>query len=187
MSEYDSEMVADAAFDIEDVDMLVLCIISSRNNKTTLRTRLQKESLIYNMVYGNPRSHDPYYFGGYSDDIDEASHNLADIGLLLETPNGFKMTRFGSAVTEYKKNDGYDETCDLIKKLNNSLDNIDDKSLVAITYKFFPEFASNSTIQGSMNALLTNMNLNGKPISEWTQDEFVDEIKKGTSFSVKRG
>lgn len=186
MDEYDIEIVADVAFDITDVDMLVLCIISSRDNKATLRTRLQRESLIYNMVYGNPKSPDPYYSGGYSDDIDESSQNIADFGLLLETSNGFKVTRFGSAVTEYKKSNGHSEMYDRVRRLNKSLDSIDDKSLVAITYELFPEFTSNSTIQQSMNFLLANMYLNGKHISEWTYMEFINEIAKGTSFSITR-
>ena len=186
MDEYDNEIIADVAFDINDVDMLVLCIISCRDNKVTLRTRFQKESLIYNMVYGNPKSHDPYYFCGYSDDIDESLRNIADSGLFSETPNGFKLTRFGSIVTEYKKNNGHSEMYDRVRRLNKSLDDIDDKSLVAITYKLFPEFTSNSTIQQSMNALLANMYLDGKHISEWTYNEFMDEIAKGTSFKITK-
>ena len=86
----------------------------------------------------------------------------------------------------YKKNNGHSEMYDRVRRLNKSLDDIDDKSLVAITYKLFPEFTSNSTIQQSMNALLANMYLDGKHISEWTYNEFMDEIAKGTSFKITK-
>lgn len=180
---YESEMIEDYIEDLKDTktDLLVLCLIHSRA-KPMLKTRIQKEALIYNQTY-TKSAHEPYYFGGYSDDVDESYSSLSDIGLLRTENKGYILSDFGNAIaTTLSEKD--DETIRRSKLLNQALAKIDDKSLVAITYSLFPSLAEKSIIAESLSPLIDKMKMNNKPLRDWTPEEFIECIREGTPITV---
>jgi len=181
--DYESEMIEDFIVDLKDTktDLLVLCLIDSRD-RPMLKTRIQKEALIFNQVY-TKSEHEPYYFGGYSDDIDESYSSLSDIGLLRTENKGYVLSGFGKAIVK-ALDERDDETFRRSELLNKALANIDDRSLVAITYSLFPKLAEKSIIAESLNPLINKLIMNGKPLSDWTREEFIDCVRKGTPITL---
>ena len=185
---YDEELIKDIIEDLGDSepDKLVLFILHYRN-RPVLRTRMQKEALIYNQAYTDREEHEAYYFGGYSDDIDESYSTLSDTGMIKNSNMGMKLTSFGSEVItqmiEEKKDNGMSKNTELMEK---SIGSVDDKSLVAITYHLFPKLAKESTIANSINPIIDSLLLNGKPLKEWNEDLFLECVRAGTIITVKR-
>lgn len=184
---YDNDFIEDVLDEIEDqeCDKLVLSIVGCRE-KPMLKTRIQKEALIFNQVYSSGKSHAAYYFGGYSDDIDESYSSLVEIGLMKNDSSGFVLTEFGKVILRNIEQGEGKSFVDRVKNIEGSIHSIDDKALVAITYQVFPDLAKKSTISGSMAPLIEKLLLNGKTLKSWNADEFKSCIRNGEVMRVER-
>ncbi|MBR7152275.1 MAG: hypothetical protein IKD00_00830 [Candidatus Methanomethylophilaceae archaeon] len=187
--EYDEDLIEDILYDIEEqeCDKLVLILVGSRQ-QPMMKTRIQKMSLIYNQAYTTNREHEAYYFGGYSDDIDESYTSLLETGVLMSKSSGYVLSEFGENLISVLKNKGNDkELVDRIGRMEQSLGSIEDKSLVAITYELFPDLAEKSTIARSISPLIKSLMLNDKPLVDWNADEFLNHVRKGEIIHTRRG
>ena len=184
---YDNDFIEDVLDEIEDqeCDKLVLSIVGYRN-RPILKTRIQKEALIFNQVYSSDKSHEAYYFGGYSDDIDESYSSLVEIGLMKNVPSGFVLTEFGGIILNNIEQDEDKGFIDKVRNIEKSIQFIDDKALVAITYHLFPDLAKKSTIADSISPLIEKLLLNGKALKNWNADEFKSSIRNGDIMHVER-
>ena len=175
------EMI-NADFDeISDTEILVLLMMD--NGKSILKTRLQKLSLLYHELYDsdkNTTDHHAYFFGGYSDDIDESATNLTDMGILEEGRNGYSLTDYGVKLRQFIL-DEYDDVCqiDRVSKIKRAVSSIPDRNLVGLTYHFYGESAKNSTILQSVERLNSVSKYDGVKLSEYPKSVFENFLLYG--------
>lgn len=183
----ENEMINNDYDDLSDSDILVLLIMNEES--PTLKTRLQKLSLIYHELYDSNRNttdHHAYFFGGYSDDIDESAVNLTDMGILDEGKNGYSLTEYGKKLRQYVLDEFEDvEEIDRIYNIKKAVSNIPDRNLVGLTYHFYGESAKNSTIKQSVDRLNSNSKYDGLPLNEYPKKQFEDKLRSGEV--IRRG
>ncbi len=167
--------------ELSDSEVLVLLIIDEE--KPILKTRLQKLSLIYHELYDsdtNTTDHHAYFFGGYSDDIDEAATNLTDKGILDEGKNGYSLTEYGIKLRQFFLKEYEDiEQIDRICKIKKAVSQIPDRNLVGLTYHFYGESAKNSTIKQSVEKLNSNSVYDGLSLRDYPKDIFETKLRNG--------
>lgn len=177
----ENEMINNDYDDLSDSEILVLLIMNE--DAPTLKTRLQKLSLLYHELYDSDRNttdHHAYFFGGYSDDIDESAVNLTDMGILNEGKNGYSLTEYGRKLRQYILDEYEDE--DKIKRVNNikkAVSSIPDRNLVGLTYHFYDESTKNSTIKQSVDRLNSSSMYDGLPLNEYPKNRFEDKLRSG--------
>ena len=168
--------------DLSDSDIIVLLIVDEK--RPVLKTRLQKISLLYHELYEKTTGgtdHNAYFFGGYSDDIDESAVNLTDIGILKESKNGYALTEYGRKLRQFILNEYDDE--EQIKDIENiktAIETIPDKNLVGLTYHFYNETAKNSTIADPVRKMNESSSYDGIPLSEYQKEVFESKLRSGT-------
>ncbi len=176
------EQMIDSDFDeLTDSQILVLLIIDE--NTPFLRTRLQKISLLYHELYDSGRNstgHGAYFFGGYSDDIDEAAVNLTDTGILQEGKSGYSLTEYGVKLREYILREFEDEKqIRDVDNLKKAVSGIPDRNLVGLTYRFYEETAVNSTIKQSVDKLNSISSYDGIPLMKYPKEQFERKLRNG--------
>lgn len=177
MLEYDAD-------DLSYSDVLVIFLMDKR---PIMKTRLQKMSLLYNELYNDDKgsaNHNAYFFGGYSDDIDESAENLVDIGIVNEDREGYTLTDYGIKLKDYIINDISNQSIEVnrIDNIKKSLSTVSDKRLVGLTYSFYEDTAVNSTIKSSVEKMNGNLKLNDKLLSDVKKEEFENYLRNGTSI-----
>lgn len=176
------EQMIDSDFDeLTDSQILVLLIIDE--NTPFLKTRLQKISLLYHELYDSGRNttgHGAYFFGGYSDDIDEAAVNLTDTGILQEGKNGYSLTEYGVKLRDYILKELDDEKqIQNVDNLKKAVSEIPDRNLVGLTYRFYEETAVNSTIKQSVDKLNSTSSYDGIPLMKYPKEQFERKLRNG--------
>ncbi len=183
----EQEMIDSDYDDLSDSDIIVLLIVDEK--RPVLKTRLQKISLLYHELYEKPTEgtdHNAYFFGGYSDDIDESAVNLADMGILEESKNGYTLTDYGRKLRQFIL-DEYDDEEQIkdIENIKKAIETIPDKNLVGLTYHFYNETARNSTIADSVRKLNDASSYDGIPLSKYSKGDFESKLRSGTP--IRRG
>ena len=140
--------------DLSDSDLAVMFTIGDR---PVLNTRLQKITLLFEEIYGilKPEAmHSAYFFGGYSDEIDESATGLTSAGIIDETGHGYVLTDYGRRLREYAEgcieNDGDETGMTVIRGIRNivrSLNGIPDRNVVGLTYRYYKDTAVRSAIK----------------------------------------
>ena len=183
------QQMIDSDYDeLSDSEILVLLIIDDK--RPVLKTRLQKISLLYHELYDtgkNTTGHNAYFFGGYSDDIDESAVNLTDMGVLNEGNGGYSLTEYGKKLRDYVLKEYYDE--EQIKRIGNIKDavsKIKDRNLVGLTYHFYEDSAVNSTIKKSVDKLNQTSYYDGILLSQYPKKMFEDKLRKGEPIEEGR-
>ncbi len=177
----ENEMISNDFDDLSDSEILVLLMMNE--NSPILKTRLQKLSLLYHELYDsdkNTTDHHAYFFGGYSDDIDESAVNLADMGILVEGKNGYSLTEYGVKLRQYVL-DEY-EDIEEIKRVDNikkAVLKIPYRNLVGLTYHFYEESAMNSTIKQSVDRLNSTSMYDGIPLNKYPKPMFEAKLRSG--------
>jgi uncharacterized protein YwgA len=185
---YDKSLIIDFADDIQssNCDSLVLAIIYSRDRPIS-KARVQREALIYNQAYTSNQAHEPYYYGGYSDDVSESYSILSDIGMVKAGSDGMVLTGFGNALSQYMgSNEDYMLGFQRVERMESSMGGLSDRELMAITYRLFPELARKSSMSAAMDPLIEILDLNGKPLKDWGPEEFLDCVREGRTLSSGR-
>lgn len=183
----ETEMINNDFDDLSDSEILVLLIMDEKSS--TLKTRLQKLSLLYHELYEtdkNTTDHHAYFFGGYSDDIDESAVNLTDMGILEEGRDGYSLTEYGVKLRQFVLNEYDDvEEIERVDNIKKAVSSIPDRNLVGLTYRFYEESAKNSTIKQSVDRLNSNSKYDGLPLNEYQKEQFEDKLRNG--IEIKRG
>ena len=183
----EQEMIDSDYDDLSDSDIIVLLIVDEK--RPVLKTRLQKISLLYHELYEKTTGgtdHNAYFFGGYSDDIDESAVNLTDMGILEENKNGYALTEYGRKLRQYILDEYEDE--EQIKEIENiksATALIPDRNLVGLTYHFYDETIKNSTIVDSVRKLNESSYYDGIPLRDYPKEDF--ESKLRTGVQIRRG
>ncbi|MBR6910433.1 MAG: hypothetical protein IKN41_01075 [Candidatus Methanomethylophilaceae archaeon] len=176
----EDQMLKNDYYELSDDELEVLFIIDT---DPIMRTRLQKISLLYSKIFDTEKeSHGAYFFGGYSDNIDEASDELVDKGIIQETNQGYVITDYGIKLKKMLI-EGLEDSDDLITGIANikkSVSELDDKSIIGLTYHFFEETTTNSTIKASVDRYNKRSIYDGKSLDQISLDEFINKLKKGT-------
>jgi hypothetical protein len=124
-------------------------------------TRLQKLSLIVKALLDGkvPDTHGAYFFGGFSDDVDEGIESMRSEGYLLyDSGKGYRLTEDGKGllailtIKEFRLDD-------TVKKVTSMFGNLTDKQVTALTYKLFPELTTNSVIKEEMKRVGENLSI----------------------------
>lgn len=183
------QQMIDSDYDeLSDSEIMVLLIID--DTRPVLKTRLQKISLLYHELYDNEKNttgHNAYFFGGYSDDIDESAVNLTDMGILNEGNGGYSLTDYGKKLRDYVLREYYDE--EQIKRIRNiktAVSKIKDRNLVGLTYYYYEDSAVNSTIKKSVDKLNQTSYYDGVPLSDYPKQTFENKLRKGEPIKEGR-
>ncbi len=136
--------------ELSNEELLIISIVGSSGKIKP--TRLQKVSLLAKAITEGrvPPTHNPYYFGGFSDEIEEDSEQLREEGFLKYHPReGFILSDEGQRIKDEftRKNPELVERLDKVIKL---LSKLDDEEVVALTYALFPKLAEKSIIKGKI-------------------------------------
>ena len=162
----------------------VLFIIGC-SDKPVRKTRLQKLALLYDALYGGQNGSDrgAYFFGGFSDNIEEAAETMADDMILSEGEKGYRLTGYGEEIFGMlKKKDPafYGE----MAAIAGSTENVPDSCIVAMTYRYYPELAENSLIKDSADRIIEGMTVNGRKLGDIPKEEFESMLRKGEKMEV---
>lgn len=137
--------------DYGDIEKLILLI--AKNHKKGLKpTRLQKLTLIITSVLtGSTKklqeAYGAYFFGGFSDDVEESANVLSEEGYLEYVKDeGYIITEEGKELAE-KIAKKYPDKDKIIKEIATNLEDLSDKEILALTYSLFPELTKNSVIK----------------------------------------
>ena len=188
----DEDTLLDMDFqDLSDSDLAVMFAIGDR---PVLNTRLQKITLMFEEIYGilQPEAmHSAYFFGGYSDEIDESATSLTSAGIIAETGHGYVLTDYGRRLREYAErcieNDGDETGMTVIHGIRNivrSLNGIPDRNVVGLTYHYYKDTAVRSAIKESVDLLNEKAVYNGKKLDDIDKDEFEDILRRGEELHL---
>ncbi len=136
--------------DLTGTDKLVLLLTKYHGHIKP--TRLQKIALVIYSILEKKVPTDKYgayFFGGFSDEIEESTEDLKEEGLVEYIPGkGFTLTSEGKKISELiektSKNKG---NIEIVRKVVESLKDLSDKEIVALTYSLFPELTKKSVIK----------------------------------------
>lgn len=145
--------------DLSLTEKLVVLIVA--NSKKIKNTRLQKLSLIVKATLEGktPESHGAYFFGGFSDEVEEGASALKDEGLLQhETKEGFSLSLDGQRIAKIIEETSPKES-ELVRSIVHKFQSFNDSKLTAFTYVLFPELTNESIIKEKMNELGNSLNL----------------------------
>lgn len=158
--------------DLSPTEKLVILIVANSNK--IKNTRLQKLSLIIKATLEGktPESHGAYFFGGFSDEVEEGASALKDEGLLQHEPKeGFSLSSDGEKIAKFIEEISPYES-KLVSSIVDKFKSFSDSKLTAFTYVLFPELTSESVIKEKMNQLGRSLDLN-----EFRLDD-KDKLKK---------
>ncbi|MHB1708758.1 MAG: hypothetical protein ACYCT2_04700 [Thermoplasmataceae archaeon] len=149
-----------------EAEKLVLSIV--RHSGAIKATRLQKISLIAKALIDGKvtDSHGAYFFGGYSDDIDEETENMRVEGYIGYVPGkGFVLTEDGKVAFLAISN--RDRKIDeVVKTVTSALRNLSDKEVTAVTYGMFPQLTGKSLIKEEITTISSRINLETLKLNE---------------------
>ena len=188
----DEKTLLDMDFqDLSDSDLAVMFTIEDR---PVLKTRLQKITLLFEEIYdthGPEKKHGAYFFGGYSDEIDESATTLTSAGIIDETRHGYVLTDYGRKLKEYSEkcieNDGDETGMTIIHGIRNivrSLNKIPDRNVVGLTYYYYEDTAVRYTIKESVDLLNKTAVYNGKNLSDIPKSEFENILRRGEELRM---
>lgn len=162
----------------------VLFIIGC-SDKPVRKTRLQKLALLYDALYGGQNGSDrgAYFFGGFSDNIEEAAETMADDMILSEGEKGYRLTGYGEEIFGMlkKKDPAFYGG---MAAITGSTENVPDSCIVAMTYRYYPELAENSLIKDSADRIIEGMTVNGRKLGDIPKEEFESMLRKGEKMEV---
>ena len=124
--------------DLSLTEKLVILIVA--NSKKIKNTRLQKLSLIIKATLEGktPESHGAYFFGGFSDEVEEGASALKDEGLLQHEPKeGFSLSPDGEKIAKIIEETSSKES-KLVSSIVKKFQSFSDSKLTAFTYVLFP-------------------------------------------------
>ena len=165
--------------DLSLTEKLVVLIIAY--SKKIKNTRLQKLSMIVKATLEGktPESHGAYFFGGFSDEVEEGASALKDEGLLQhETREGFSLSPDGEKIAKIIEETSSKES-ELVSSIVHKFQPFTDSKLTAFTYVLFPELTTESVIKEKMNELGSSLNL-----TEFSLED-KDKLKKLRESLVK--
>ena len=139
--------------DLSDDELLIISLIGLSGKIKS--TRLQKLSLLSKATMEGkvPSTHNAYYFGAFSDEIEEDAGQLREEGFLkFDEVNGFTLSDDGKeASEEFKRSNP-----ELVKKLDKlvkAVSKLNDEKLIALTYALFPQLTKNSLIKEKISKI----------------------------------
>ena len=145
-----AELEIEMLNDLSATDKLVLLL--TKYHRYIKPTRLQKIALIVYSILEKKVPKDKYgayFFGGFSDEIEESADALKEEGLIEYIPKkGFILTSEGKELSELiEKTSKNKENIEIVRKIVESLKDLSDGEIVALTYTLFPELTTKSVIK----------------------------------------
>lgn len=139
--------------DLSDDELLIISLIGLSGKIKS--TRLQKLSLLSKATMEGkvPSTHNAYYFGAFSDEIEEDAGQLREEGFLkFDEVNGFTLSDDGEkAMEEFERSNP--KLVEKLDKLIKAVSELNDKKLIALTYALFPQLTKNSLIKEKISKI----------------------------------
>ena len=139
--------------DLSDDELLIISLIGLSGKIKS--TRLQKLSLLSKATMEGkvPSTHNAYYFGAFSDEIEEDAGQLREEGFLkFDEVNGFTLSDDGKkAMEEFERSNP--KLVEKLDKLIKAVSELNDKKLIALTYALFPQLTKNSLIKEKISKI----------------------------------
>ena len=174
--------------DYGDIEKLVL-LIAKHHKKGLKPTRLQKLTLVITAVLtGNTKklqdTYGAYFFGGFSDDVEESANVLSEEGYLEYVKDkGYRITKEGYELAE-KITKKYPDKDKIIGEITTNLEDLSDKEMLALTYSLFPELTKNSVIKDTPYVKKTK-NVYTVKIKEKELKEILKSLKEDGKLHAK--
>jgi len=183
-SEMVKELVRSKIEGFSKTDRLVLLILSI-SNKIKI-TRLQKIGLLINAVIQGrvPTSHNAYYFGAFSEDIDDSVTKFSDSSIVNATSDGFVLSPYGKSIINQMKESSNEEdrkVLEVTETIVKALSKMNDNDVLALTYYLFPEFTDDSLIKKEVERRIQQHGIRGVKAYKFKKehlDEFINRIEK---------
>ena len=139
--------------DLSDDELLIISLIGLSGKIKS--TRLQKLSLLSKAIMEGkvPSTHNAFYFGAFSDEIEEDAGQLREEGFLkFDEVNGFTLSDDGKkAMEEFERSNP--KLVEKMDKLIKAVSELNDKKLIALTYALFPQLTKNSLIKEKISKI----------------------------------
>ena len=139
--------------DLSDDELLIISLIGLSGKIKS--TRLQKLSLLSKAIMEGkaPSTHNAYYFGAFSDEIEEDADQLREEGFLkYDEENGFTLSDDGKkTMEEFKRSNP--RLVEKLDKVVKAVSELNDKKLIALTYALFPQLTKNSLIKEKISKI----------------------------------
>ena len=144
---------------LSHTERTVLDIIGHSNHIRP--TRLQKISLVVGVkeLSNIPQTHGAYFFGAFSDEVDESAEGLREEGIIAYKENeGYRLTKLGNEVYDIIKisDKQMNEKVERVIRLFSSMR---DEEVTAITYALYPQYASQSLIRTTMEKVASKLDI----------------------------
>lgn len=169
---------------LSESDKIVLMILSFSDRART--TRLQKLSLLINALKEGtvPSSHDAYFFGGFSEDIEDSIAKLSEKSILNFSNAGYFLSPYGKRIiSEIKATNTQMEKCteEATETIVSALSELSDSDVLDLTYYLFPELAKDSIIKSKVEKRIRDRGIKGVRAYKFKKeqlDEFIRKIQK---------
>lgn len=144
------------AEDFGDIDKMLLLVVNFSERVRSVR--LQKIALLIKASVNSKLNyiHNPYYLGGFSDEIEEETTALHEEGYLTHDASGFKLSVDGKKEVQRIIREEPVEA-KKIEGIITTLHEFSDRELTALTYKLFPELTDKSVIKESMEKIMDKL------------------------------
>ncbi|MBE6521811.1 MAG: hypothetical protein E7Z62_01570 [Thermoplasmata archaeon] len=131
-----------------------ILLLGMLENSPCKPTRIQKLSLfIERILEVDPAiAHGSYIYGGFSDELYEASVLLSKTGAIVEGKDGYELSDYGKALLAEAKKDP--ENKDLLEEMPSVvafLDSLPDDDLLRLSYILYPDTTDKSLIKSEIN------------------------------------
>lgn len=179
--------------DLSDSDIAVLFALG---DGAVHRTRLQKVLLLFEEIFGKgerPAGYSAYFYGGYSDDVEESASALTSAGILYETREGYVLSEYGRKLRDHAgkviRESGSKDRKAIVEgvpRIVQSISDVPDRYVVGLTYHFYSDTASRSTIRESVDRLNGSASYDGRRLKDMSREEFEDRLRNGIAIHLDR-
>lgn len=151
-------MVEEDVDDYSDVQLIVAMLIGTSANHTIEHAiRIQKMAFLIDKIIAQSEldeefNYEPHYLGPMSEPVQASVEELINWGYAVTAgghEKGAALTESGIGLIEAASRK-YPGIFNLCKELNESMSNINDRELIKIVYRLYPEDTVNSLIKDDM-------------------------------------
>jgi len=106
---------------------------------------------------------------------------------LKENGTIYSLSEYGTKLKEHlvKKDDSFKDLLEISGGIVTSLSRVPDEKIVAMTYAFYPELATQSAISGRIGKVNERMTINKTPIKTMSKEEFENMLIGKNILSVE--
>lgn len=163
---------------LEQLDEEDIAIILAIGDRKLNHLKVQKIALIVGKLLGFDISAVPYKYGSFSEDIMEKLQSPRNRDLFIKTSEGYSLSenarRLYQVLIKKLEEKGKKDIAEFIETIRD----LDDDELLALTYWLFPEFTTKSEIKKRIEKKIAELRKNVMKISRSHEGISVEVIEQ---------